>query len=128
MRTWVDILFEAIEPTDYGYWIDPKGKIIPVANQQHAEVVGQLTQMTSEAAMQAGWVRVIAYCDWLAVAFRNHLTPTTARAVKKLAQRRWGSYTLDWQHRQDGQQHGDRVETPNRIAFLAAVDDMAKSG
>lgn len=129
MRHLIDIienrLQEGIEPTEYGYWISPEGEIIPVKNQQHGDVIATRGFFSVQSAIMEGWIRVIAYSGWFSAEFRDRLTLTTARTIKKLASAQaYQNYTLDWQYFSGRQKVGDRVETTNKIEFLTAVDTM----
>jgi len=54
--------------TDYGYWIQADGKMLPVDFQQHADVVDNAGMRGYGDAFRHGWVRILNNGDR---AFRN---------------------------------------------------------
>lgn len=127
-------LFEArVEPTNYGYWIDPEGAISVVGYQDHHRALQRLTTLTMRQAFEAGWVRVIAYCDWLAIEINETIKPKALRALKKVAaSNKFDNFTIDYRRRSDEMQGRmvaltDRFETRSKIAFMDWIDARAAS-
>lgn len=61
MRYFEIILESKIPSSTYGYWVSPEGAIIPVGYSQiHKEVLTDLEDLSMDAAIKMGWVRIIS--------------------------------------------------------------------
>jgi hypothetical protein len=50
-----------IPASEYGYWIDPDGKLYPVPYQQHYPTITRLIGVGNWDAMDKGWIRVVSH-------------------------------------------------------------------
>lgn len=68
-----DILFESVPNTDYGYWISPRGQIMPVKYEGHEDKAWDILETLPEfrgkdpddyslidILLQRGYIRVVA--------------------------------------------------------------------
>lgn len=126
MRNFLNIVNEqrleeaAVPPTDYGYWISPEGEIIPVDYQDHGDKIAELGIDNSIEALSEGWLRIIAYCNWLCVeGLFKYVGPKALMALRKLTATPYGNYTLE------DRLQKRRYEDTKRADFLTHLEQIS---
>jgi hypothetical protein len=86
------IITEAeIPATEYGYWINPEGRYIPVPGYSHDTVAAKLFRthpdIAVERAVQRGWIRVAARDDRFLSQMRSDVGKLPLRSLIELARK-----------------------------------------
>ncbi len=80
-----DLLEASIPPSDYGYWVDPVGRIIPVEFERHLSVLRDQGMDSHKQAFRDGWIRIVVWKNFYANFSIDHLTNRALNAMIKLA-------------------------------------------
>lgn len=80
-----------IPATEYGYWINPEGRYIPVPGYSHDEVAAKLFQthpdIAVDRAVQRGWIRVATRDDRFLSQMRSDVGKLPLRSLIELARK-----------------------------------------
>ncbi len=82
-------LLESVPDTDYGYWVDPMGRIYPVPHESHEDVAWHILETTPEfmgadpddyllvdILLDRGWIRMVADFRNVEIETGNTRAPT----------------------------------------------------